>query len=144
MALSTRGKLILVTMSMIATGVVLFIGLVLYVGAAMDATAMCAESQVARFPSPENRTVATVYVRSCGATTDYATHVNLHRSEDTPRPNAAGVISDGEVLLETGERYVVGKWDGEKHLTLTVKGGAAPVIGSADRTWNAIEVRIVK
>ncbi|HYO64086.1 MAG TPA: hypothetical protein VER08_10680 [Pyrinomonadaceae bacterium] len=46
----------------------------------------CGETRQSSNGSPDGRNVASVYVRDCGATTGFVTHVNLSRASESPRP----------------------------------------------------------
>jgi hypothetical protein len=57
--------------------------------------ASCGESNESEIASPSKAYVAMVFVRNCGATTGYVTHVNLRTATDIFRSGDSGVIHGG-------------------------------------------------
>jgi hypothetical protein len=52
----------------------------------------CGNTLVAEFPSPTGQVRAAVFVRDCGATTDYCTHVSLLGPADHLKDDAGNVL----------------------------------------------------
>jgi hypothetical protein len=61
-------------------------------------TGFCVEQSSSESYSPEGQYLARVYVRDCGATTGYVTHVNPRSRWSWFHTNWIGTITDGEVL----------------------------------------------
>lgn len=58
----------------------------------------CGEDYGTEAYSPDGRSLAKVFVRSCGATTGWVTHVNLRSKWSYFNPEWTGTIKDGEVF----------------------------------------------
>ena len=61
-----------------------------------DACEMCADETISEFASPDGTYVAHAYVRDCGATTSFVTHVTLHHD--------SWFFGDSELLIFVAER----------------------------------------
>lgn len=72
----------------------------------------CQEVVEAHVNSPDGLMVATVLTRDCGATTDYSTSVNLHRSDHSFREEA------GTLFVASGRHHLVIKWTDGDHLSI--------------------------
>jgi hypothetical protein len=72
----------------------------------------CQEVVEAHVNSPDGLMVATVLTRDCGATTDYSTSVNLHRSDHGFREEA------GTLFVAGGRHHLAVKWIDGDHLTI--------------------------
>ena len=83
---------------------------------ALSACGVCSD-QVLSESSPDGGGVtATVFVRNCGATTDFSTIVSLHGSKD-------GFRSDRDVVFVVkGRPEVKATWDGPRTLAITCPG----------------------
>ncbi len=62
--------------------------------------------------SPDGVLVATWFTRNCGATTDYATTVNLHRRDSGFRDDA------GTIIVAEGRHHLQMKWLDAQHLSI--------------------------
>ena len=71
----------------------------------------CQEVVETHVNSPDGLMVATVLTRNCGATTDYGTSVNLHRSDHGFREEP------GTLFVATG-RHLAVKWTDPDHLSI--------------------------
>jgi hypothetical protein len=78
----------------------------------------CGEDLVASAPSPDRKHVAAVFVRNCGATTSFATHVNLRASSHSFAATPHGTITEGEVFVREGEEPVKLVWKSATHLII--------------------------
>ena len=109
---------------------------------AIDAMAECSESDAGRAASPGKAYVATVFVRNCGATTGYVTHVNLRGAADAFVPDAHGVIRGGEVVAMDGNPRVALNWAGDADLEVEVfsRDQRSPINNSG--LWNSVHVRV--
>jgi hypothetical protein len=59
-----------------------------------------------------------VFVRNCGATTSFGTHVNLRESSRPFSSTAHGTVEEGEVFTREGEGWVKLVWKGPNHLVV--------------------------
>ena len=75
--------------------------------------AICREDQVVHSPAPSEKIVASTFVRDCGATTNYATWVTLHREDDKFNR------SEDLVFVADGEHHVELKWSDDSHLAVS-------------------------
>jgi hypothetical protein len=109
---------------------------------AIDAMAECSESDAGRAASPGKAYVATVFVRNCGATTGYITHVNLRGAGDAFVPDGHGVIRAGEVVSMDGNPRVALNWTGDADLEVEVlsRDRRSPISHSG--LWNSVHVRV--
>lgn len=62
---------------------------------------LCSEEQVAEAYSPDEKYLARAFVRNCGATTGYLTHVNLHPYWSWFNTEWVGTIRQGQVFANT-------------------------------------------
>lgn len=83
---------------------------------------LCGERQIAESLSPDQQYVAAVYVRDCGATTAYVTHVNLERRGDIPRTTWTGTIVRNELMSVEGESSVSISWNQNSVELLAAEG----------------------
>jgi hypothetical protein len=79
---------------------------------------MCGEEVDLESTSPGNQTVAKVFIRNCGATTGYLTHVNLKSTWNYFNTTWVGTISQGEVFGNGCEHHVRLVWIDESHLEI--------------------------
>jgi hypothetical protein len=109
---------------------------------AIDAMAECSESDAGRTASPSKAYVATVFVRNCGATTGYVTHVNLRGAGDAFIPDGHGVIRAGEVISMDGNPRVALNWTDDADLEVVVfsRDRRSPINNSG--LWNSVHVRV--
>jgi hypothetical protein len=108
---------------------------------ALSSSFVCIESVESKFPSPGNKIIAVVYTRNCGATTDFVTHVNLHTAGDAIIPDPDGVIHEGEVFLEVGQKNIGVQWTSEHDLALTAPG-KSDLTTPDSLSWGDVSVRI--
>jgi hypothetical protein len=80
---------------------------------------MCGEDKLREASSPNNKYVATVFVRSCGATEGFLYHVNILRSPAAS--SSRGTNEEGEVLSTSEGRLNV-SWRDEKTLIIDCEG----------------------
>jgi hypothetical protein len=67
----------------------------------------CTEKSESDVKAPDGVLVATVLTSDCGATTDYSTTVNLHRSDHSPDE------SGGNIFVAMGQHRVTLQWSGQ-------------------------------
>jgi len=108
----------------------------------IDDLALCSESIMQERESPDQRYLATVYVRNCGATTDYVTHVNLQQSKKIAKPDSYGVIRSGQIWETTGKPKVQLIWKNDEKLDIEVRENSFKNIGVSDIKYKSIKVRI--
>ena len=83
------------------------------------------------------RYVASVFVRNCGATTDYALHVNLRPREVLYHVNSNGTVSDGCIFLPKHAGVISLDWRGTKYLVIQSDLDEAVV---SKRIWRDVTV----
>jgi len=71
---------------------------------------LCAEELVAESVSPQKETVAKAFIRNCGATTGFLTHVNLRSGWDYFNPTWVGTIRQGQVFALSCKKDVTLAW----------------------------------
>ena len=79
---------------------------------------MCDEELVSESTSPSKQTVAKAFVRNCGATTGYITHVNLKSTWSYFNTTWVGTIRQGEVFGNACEQDVRLVWVEESNLEI--------------------------
>jgi hypothetical protein len=78
----------------------------------------CGEDVKALARSPDKKYVAAVLIRNCGATTPFATHVNLRETSRAFSSTRYGTIEEGEVFRRKGEGWVKLVWTDATHLVI--------------------------
>ena len=109
---------------------------------AMDAMIECSETDAGQAMSPDKAYVATVFVRNCGATTGYVTHVNLRGAGDAFVPDSHGVIRAGEVVSVGGNPRVALNWTDDADLEVEVLSRDNRSLISNSGLWNSVHVRV--
>ena len=136
-------RVALVVVLAVLVGAVVFLGNRLWDGArALDAMSSCDESNEAQVLSPDRRYIATVFVRNCGVTTDYLTHVNLRKATDVFIADRYGVIDAGEVVTTKGVAVATPKWIRNTELEVRLRGTGALAINTAT-IWNDVVIHSV-
>lgn len=77
---------------------------------------MCDDAVNSEVRSPDGVLVATWFTRNCGATTDYATTVNIHQAGSSFRDDS------GTVFVAEGRHHLDVKWPDAKHLSIECDG----------------------
>ena len=108
----------------------------------VDALASCSEANEAQVLSPDRRYIATVFVRNCGATTSYVTHVNLRKITDVFIADRRGVIDTGEVVATDGVALVTPRWLKGTELEVRLRG-TGPLKINTVGIWNNVMIRSV-
>jgi len=128
---------------------VVLIGAVAFVGnrlrntfQVVDAMGSCDEANQLQTLSPDRRYIATVFVRGCGGTTGYVTHVNLRKTTDALVPDRSGVITAGEVVTTDGVASVTTRWVGNAKLEVGLRG-TGPLKINTVGMWNDVVIRSV-
>ncbi len=88
--MSKKGKVLLI-ISVSLTIIVLFIHLVL----TGIADFMCANTKIKALESPNGEFIAYAYLRDCGATTSYGTHVSLFKGDRVLKNSESGNVYRG-------------------------------------------------
>jgi hypothetical protein len=73
---------------------------------------MCSDTVKTVEKSPDGKLTATLFVRDCGATTDFSTIVSVHRPDSTFKDDS------GMVFVVKGESAVKSYWDGSRSLRI--------------------------
>ena len=100
---------------------------------------MCSEDKLAEVSSPGNNYVATVFRRSCGATSGFLYHVNLRRSTGSLEPDTKGSIESGQVFL-TREGKISVNWKDDMTLSVTCDGCPKDKKPPMQNTWNDVSI----
>lgn len=86
--------------------------------------------------SPNGEYVATLFERDCGATTDFATVVNIRSKSDK------FVGGDGVVFVGKGQPKVEIMWSGDSALRIKCGECAASNVFKEERQWKDIAVSV--
>lgn len=82
----------------------------------LQSCSLCSNKVVAESLSPDKEFTATWYVRDCGATTDFATIVSVHRS-------GTGFRDDSDmVFVASGRGPLQLLWTGPRKLSIECRG----------------------
>jgi hypothetical protein len=68
------------------------------------------EELISETKSPDGARVVSVYVRNCGATTDYVTHANVRRASRSFQADWHGTVKTGEALTLKGNVVLHPVW----------------------------------
>lgn len=128
------------------TGVVVTIVIILFAGIAYIAKVMhdsplCGEELIQQSHSTDGEFVANVYVRNCGATTGYVTHVNLAKKDDVVDPDFYGTIKEGEILTLEDKPEILMKWHSPTELELNVVG-YDPKNLNVRKSWETVKISV--
>jgi len=74
---------------------------------------LCDETTTGTAPQPGGQLVASIVLRNCGATTDFATIVSLHRGDSTANTD--------DVLVINGRAEMSLAWEGQTKLAIVCK-----------------------
>ncbi len=81
---------------------------------------LCQNTALSNTPSPDSRLHAVVFVRDCGATTDYSTQISIGRNPDLPGGGGNVFIADGGSAsappTDHGGPWAEVVWQGSRHL----------------------------
>ncbi|HEX3558495.1 MAG TPA: hypothetical protein VHU19_04795 [Pyrinomonadaceae bacterium] len=100
----------------------------------------CDERFVIDRPSPDERTVASIYVRDCGLGAEEMTHVNLRPREEKFNTDAGGVIKDGEVFTVAGHQTVYLAWKDERSLEIRCVGCGNNEVFKNESSWKSVSI----
>ena len=100
----------------------------------------CDERFVIDRASPNGYTVASVYVRDCGLGAEEMTHVNLRPREEKFKPDAGGVISEGEVFTVAGHQTVYLAWKDERSLEVRCLGCGNDKVFKNEGSWKLVSI----
>ena len=105
--------------------------------AAGCARLMCNDAVNSEVRSPDGVLVATWFTRNCGAMTDYATTVNLHRPD-------SGFRGDSDTVFVAEGRYALKmKWTGPRRLTIQCDGCARKQIFRAVTMLGDVDIQVL-
>jgi hypothetical protein len=109
------------------------LGLLILLSVAAANCGLCGDEVVMEVVSPDARYVARSFVRSCGATTPYVTHVELRR-------NRYWLTSAANIYVATGHYELSLVWDGPAELRIAWEG--CPDRHPAAAEWNGVTITI--
>ena len=120
---------------------------VLYAGMVLTpwSIGMCGEEDAGEAYSPDGRYLAKVFIRDCGATTGWLTHVNLRRRWSYFNTTWAGTIPEGQVFSNDCWSKVNLVWKDSSNLEIQYEkcpprsDGRDPAFRK-DGTWKAINI----
>jgi hypothetical protein len=142
MKVSIRGTVI----TLVVVGIVVLCGVfsshMLAGLKSMDSMSSCSESSQSQLAGPDKKYVVEVFVRNCGATTGYVTHVNLRDAGKPFAPDQNGVISAGEIASVEGTSKVHLTWVQASILNVQVSleenRGAVNTVDS----WGPVHIKV--
>lgn len=102
----------------------------------------CGESIEHEVLSPDNKYMATVYLRNCGATTDYVTHINIRNTNAVDKPDNQGVITAGEVFTIPGKQNIMATWKDSANLEIHIPESHSTFLMRSDKIWNLVHIQI--
>jgi hypothetical protein len=100
---------------------------------------VCGEDSLVEVASPSNKYVATVYRRSCGATSGFLYHVNVRSSSRSFASDYRGVIEDGQIFL-TREGKISISWRNDQTLEVDCNGCPKDGKPTMENTWNDVSI----
>jgi hypothetical protein len=100
---------------------------------------VCGEDKLSETSSPNNKYVATVFRRGCGATSGFLYHVNLRRSDNSFSSDNTGVIEEGQVFLIREGKIKI-SWNDDKNLRITCEGCPKDRKPTMESLWNDVTV----
>ncbi|MDQ4122176.1 MAG: hypothetical protein M3209_12115 [Acidobacteriota bacterium] len=106
---------------------------------------LCGEENIGEAYSTDGKYLARVYVRDCGATTGWLTHVNLRSSWGWFNPRWYGTITDGQVFANSCWSKVNLIWMDNSNLEIQYQKCDARSNGRdaafmKESTWNGINI----
>ena len=128
-------------------GAVALILTLLYAGIALTpwSIRMCGEEDAGEAYSPDGRYLAKAFIRSCGATTGWLTHVNLRPRWSYFNTTWPGTIIDGEVFSNDCWSKVNLVWKDSSNLEIQYEGcsprsdGIDPAFRK-DGSWKTVNI----
>jgi hypothetical protein len=95
----------------------------------------CTDENVAQYPSPDGKLVATVFIRDCGAAGAAASRVSLHE--------AGGAYDDDDdgIFSASREQTISVKWTDNKHLTIYCAPCDAAEITTQVSSYRGVEIK---
>lgn len=125
----------------LCVGVMLGAALVAAAGCA-SSPGRCGERRAESKESPDRKYTVATFVRKCvgarGETT--VTHVNLHGGLGEPPPDAAGLITSGEVFVVEGAHKVNLGWQDAKHLSVGCADCAGQKVITQESSWKDVQI----
>jgi hypothetical protein len=96
---------------------------------------MCGEENIGEAYSSDGKYLARAYVRSCGATTGWETHVNLRSRWSYFNPTWDGIINQGQVFSVSGRSNVSVVWRDNSNLEIQCPTCTPHENGKEHATW---------
>ncbi len=105
-------------------------------------TGDCGNNVQREVRSPDGAYIATVYERSCGATTGFSTQVHLRPSHAPfeAEPTAAGAEKDGIVFIVSGQGPVAAAWSDSTHVMIESGANPRERISRQEARWHDITI----
>jgi hypothetical protein len=97
-------------------------------------TIRCSDDVKANSSSPDDKYIATLYERNCGATTDFTTIVNLRSSKEKFDSEK------GDIVIIEGRRQVNILWKDERTLQVECKDCRSEDMFKRESVWGDIEI----
>ena len=116
-----------------------FLIIVLFAAIFFDGCGACGEDKLSEATSPNGAFVATVFRRSCGATTGFLYHVNLRSRKDSFPADSKGVIESGQVFL-TREGKISLNWRDGKTLQINCESCPKDRKPAVATSWNEVSI----
>ena len=108
----------------------------------MDSLSSCSESSESQIAGPNKKYTAEVFVRNCGATTGYVTHINLRDAGEAFVADQNGVISTGEVVSLEGNPRVHVTWVQESLLDVQVSSDRSLRDVNRSEAWRSVRIQV--
>jgi hypothetical protein len=101
---------------------------------------MCGDDVSGTSLSPDGRWAVTAYVRDCGATTSFVTHVVIrHADEPFKAWQGNGGPDQGLVLVMEQRPVVSFSWQDSTHLTIGLAGEGGRVV-KQETSWHSVAI----
>lgn len=113
--------------------------LVLFAVLVLAGCGACSEDQLTEISSPDNRYVATVFRRGCGATTGFLYHVNIRTANGSFKADYRGTIENGQIFL-TREGRINISWKDDKVLQVSCSGCPKDPKPMMESSWKDVSV----
>jgi len=112
---------------------------ILLVALLFVACGACGEDKLAETNSPDNKYVATVFRRACGATTGFLYHVNIRSSSGSFSADHKGAIESGQIFL-TREGKLNIRWKDNKTLEVSCTDCPKDHKPTMESWWNDVSI----
>ncbi len=100
----------------------------------------CNETELKRWESPGGRYIATLFERSCGATTDAISHLNLRDARADFRAHSNGIIDEGEIYSLKGRHSIQAEWRSDTDLVVRSVAPREADRGIKEERWSDVVI----